>query len=98
METFDYYFSIVKNSRSYSVWVLAEKLDPRWVVSVRIVSPSGNDVAWTDFSRSSLKYYCRVNIWKYGTSGNVIFYVYNPKPSTMYYRPNINFINMTKTV
>ena len=45
METFDYYFSIVKNSRSYSVWVLAEKLDPRWVVSVRIVSPSGNDVA-----------------------------------------------------
>ena len=54
METFDYYFSIVKNSRSYSVWVLAEKLGPRWVGSVRIVSPSGNDVAYTDFSRSSL--------------------------------------------
>lgn len=54
METFDYYFSIVKNSRSYSVWVLAEKLGPRWIGSVRIVSPSGNDVAYTDFSRSSL--------------------------------------------
>jgi len=32
-----------------------------------------------------------------GTSGNVIFYLYNTKPAALYYRPGINLIEITKT-
>ena len=32
-----------------------------------------------------------------GTSGNVIFYAYNTKPSVLNYRPGINLIEITKT-
>lgn len=32
-----------------------------------------------------------------GTSGNVIFYLYNTKPANLYYRPGINLIEITKT-
>lgn len=32
-----------------------------------------------------------------GTSGNVIFYLYNTKPANLYYIPGINLIEITKT-
>lgn len=32
-----------------------------------------------------------------GTSGNVIFYLYNTKPANLNYRPGINLIEITKT-
>lgn len=54
MQTFEHYFSITKNGRNYSAAVLAELIGSRWVGSVKITSPSGNEVAYTDFSRTSI--------------------------------------------